>query len=83
MEERGGRVCKKNWPEKEKRKYTKERREKATKSRADIKKEKKRRENPWISLGLRRRSGLRSCNNLAPSSSKEERKGRRGRHGGH
>ncbi len=41
MEERGGRVCKKNWPGKEKRKYTKERREKATKSRADIKKEKK------------------------------------------
>lgn len=41
MEERGGRVCKKNWPGKEKRKYTKGRREKATKSRADIKKEKK------------------------------------------
>ena len=39
MEE--GRVCKKNWPGKEKRKYTKARREKATKSRADIKKEKK------------------------------------------
>lgn len=34
-------MCKKNWPGKEKRKYTKERREKATKSRADIKKEKK------------------------------------------